>query len=211
VAEPLATSPPAGERNSEVLHVIVRAEDDGTFFVRSPQVPGLAYGADSLEQLRAGLDDVLAFALDRPGPFHVTEHHERHFETAGREVVVRLAADDKYEQRREAYARLARAVSMPEQIEALLDAPSDVVGEILYLCAVPSDTVDWIATQLDPGGAATLAVAVADELLLTYRVHVDTSTDRPAAPVRHGGSETVADIMRTRPIVRPMEGILSLS
>jgi hypothetical protein len=193
------------------VNVIVRAEDDGTFFARSPQVPGLAYGSSSLKELRAGLDDVLALALDRPGPFQVTEHHERRFETAGREVVVRLAVDEKYEQRREVYARLVRAVSVPDQVEALLDAPADVVGEILYLCAVPSDTVTWIAAQLDPGGAATLAVAVADELLLTYRVHADTSANRPGAPVRHSGSETVADIMRTRSIVRPMDGILSVS
>jgi hypothetical protein len=209
VAEILATSLPAGERDTDVLHVIVRAEDDGTFFVRSPQVPGLAYGSDSLEELRAGLDDVLAFALDRPGPFRVTEHHERHFETTGRELVVRVAADEKYEERREAYARLDRAVSGPEQVEALLDAPADVAGEILYVCVVPSDTLHWIATQLDPDGAATLAVAVADELLLTYRVQLDTG--RPGAPIRHGHGETVADIMRTRSIVRPVDGILSVS
>jgi hypothetical protein len=208
VAETTAASPTGGP-DPDVLHVIVRAEDDGTFFARSPQVPGLAYGAGSLEALHAGLDDVLALALDRPGPFRIAEHHERHFETAGRELVVRLAADDRYEQRREAYTRLARAVSVPEQVEALLDAPADVVGEILYLCAVPSDTVHWIAAQLDPGGAATLAIAVADDLLLTYRVLAEAG--RPGTRVRHGDAETVADIMRTRSILRPVDGVLSVS
>lgn len=207
MAEPLAASP-AGGPDADVLHVIVRAEEDGTFFARSPQVPGLAYGAGSLEALHAGLDDVLGLALDRPGPFRIAEHHERHFETAGRELVVRLAADDKYERRQEAYARLARAVTVPEQVEALLDAPADVVGEVLYLCVVPSDTVHWIAAQLDPNGAATLAVAVADDLLLTYRVLADTH--RPIAAPRPG-EEMVADIMRTRSIVRPPDGILSVS
>lgn len=206
MAEPLAASP-AGGPDADVLHVIVRAEEDGTFFARSPQVPGLAYGADSLAELRAGLDDVLVLALERPGPFLIAEHHERHFEVAGRELVVRLAADDMHEQRQEAYARLARAVSVPEQVEALLDAPADIVGEILYLCAVPSDTVHWIAAQLDPDGAATLAVAVADELLLTYRVHADSHRPIAARP----GEETVADIMRTRSIVRPLDGTLSVS
>jgi hypothetical protein len=60
-------------------------------------------------------------------------------------------------------------------------------------------------------GSHRRLVAVADELLLTYRVHVDTSTNRPDASVGHSGGETVADIMRTRSIVRPVEGILSVS
>ena len=182
MAETPATSHPAGDRDGdEVLHVIVRAEDDGSFYsVRSPQVPGLAYGAASLEEVHAGLTDVLEFALDRAGPFQIVEHHERRFDTAGREVVVRLAVDRHYPQRQEAYARLARAVSVPEQVDALLDAPADVVGEVLYVCAVPADEVSWIAAQLDPGGAATLAV-------------------------------TVADMMRTSPIMRPAVNSLAVS
>ena len=95
---------------------------------------------------------------------------------------------------------------MPEQVGTLLDAPADAVGEILYLCVVPSDTLHWVATQLDPDGAATLAVAVADDLLLTYRVLAETGRSS-----RRGESEMVADVMRTRSILRPVDGILSVS
>jgi predicted RNase H-like HicB family nuclease len=213
VAEPLAMSKPpvgAGGRDG-VVHVVVRAEDDGAFFVRSPQVPGLAYGAASLAEVRSDLQGVLAFALDSPGPFDVVEHHEWRFDVGEREVVVRLAADEHETERHEVYERLARAVAVPDQADALLDAPADAVGEVLYLCAVPSDRVRWIAAQLDRSGAATLAVAVADELLLTYRVHVDDPRNRRTQPVRHREGETVADIMHTRPIVRPVADDLAVS
>jgi hypothetical protein len=206
VAEPVASPRPVAERD-DVLHVIVRAEEDGSFYVRSPQVPGLAYGADSLDAAHGGLEHVLAFALDRPGPFRLVEHHERRFEAAGREVVLRVAVDEHEAQRRATYARLAPAVSTPEQADVVLAAPADVVGETLFICSVPSDPVSWIAAQLDSGGAAILAVAVADELLLTYRVHVDDGG--PEQPRSEGA--TVADIVRARPIVQPVSGSLAVS
>lgn len=74
---------------SENIHVIVRMSGDGVY-ATSPQAPGLAYGRPTLEELRAGLQDVLAFHFSRPGPFEVTEHHERHYEVAGRELVTAL-------------------------------------------------------------------------------------------------------------------------
>jgi len=101
----------------------------------------------------------------------------------------------------------AQAVSTPEQADVVLAAPADVVGESLFVCVVPSDPVSWIAAQLDPGGAAILAVAIADELLLTYRVHVDAGG--PGQP--RSGDETVADIVRARPIIQPVSGSLAVS
>jgi hypothetical protein len=201
VADPHAAPRPG--RRDDVIHVIVRVEDDGSMSVRSPQVPGLAYGAASTARVRSELDGVLAFALDRQGPFRVVEHHERRFEIAGREIVVRLAVDDHHDERQETYERLARAVGAPDQSAALLAAPADVVGEALYLCVVPSDRVRWIAAQLDPGSSATLAVAIAEGLLLTYQVHSEASPGR-------GDGETVADIMRTRSIVQPVVRDLAL-
>ena len=63
---------------ADIIHVIIRATDDG-FFATSPQAAGLVYGRPTLEELRAGLDDVLRFHFDEAGPFAVAEHHERHY------------------------------------------------------------------------------------------------------------------------------------
>jgi len=72
---------------SEQIHLIIRLSDDGSVYATSPQAPGLVYGRPSLEELRSELQDVLSFHFGRPGPFDVIEHHERHYDIAGRELV----------------------------------------------------------------------------------------------------------------------------
>lgn len=141
---------------SENIHVIVRMSGDGVY-ATSPQAPGLAYGRPTLEELRAGLQDVLAFHFSRPGPFEVTEHHERHYEVAGRELVTRLADDEHRAARQQAYERLGRALSLPEQASRLASAVTNKVDEAVYVCAVPSDTLGWLAEQLDGPGDALSA------------------------------------------------------
>lgn len=182
---------------ADTIHLIVR-EVDGGFYASSPQAPGLAYGRPTLAELREDLEGALAFHFDRPGPFVVVEHHERHYDVAGRELVTRIALDEHRDDREEAYARLGRALRIPEQAEALLTSPADRVGEVLHICVVPSDRLQWVADQLDPsGGAATLVVAVGDELLLTFRLSTG-----PGGPVET--RETIADLMRTQPILKPI-------
>jgi hypothetical protein len=71
----------------EVIHLIVRIDDgDGGLYATSPQAPGLLIGRSTLDTLRADLDDVLAFHFNRPGPFEVVEHHERHYDISGGEL-----------------------------------------------------------------------------------------------------------------------------
>ena len=184
----------------ETIHLIVRPVDGG-YYVTSPQAPGLAYGRPTMEELRADLDDVLAFALDRAGPFSVEEHQEAHYDIGARELVIRLALDDHIDERQEALDRIVRALTLPELADALVAGPTNLVGENLYICVVPSDTLGWVGQQLDPRGeVATAAVALADELLLTFLV----STDRDHGTVHLDPSRTVADMMRTQPILQPV-------
>jgi len=178
---------------ADTIHLVIRELDRG-FYATSPQAPGLAYLRPTLDELRADLDDVLAFHLDRPGPFTVLEHHE----LADRELVTRIAFDDHREEREEAYARLGRALTVPEQAETLVTGPTNRVGEVLYTCVVPSDTLHWVAAQLDPRGeTATIGIAVADELLLTFRI-----STAEAGPLE--SRETVADLVRSQPILQPV-------
>ncbi len=182
---------------ADTIHLVIRELDRG-FYATSPQAPGLAYLRPTLDELRADLDGVLAFHLDRPGPFTVLEHYEGHYELGDRELVTRIAFDDHRGEREDAHARIGRALAVPEQAEALVTGPTNRVGEVLYICVVPSDTLRWVAAQLDPRGeTATIGIAVADELLLTFRF----STGE-AGPLESW--ETVADLMRSQPILQPV-------
>jgi len=193
---------------SEQINLIVRLSDDGSAYATSPQAPGLLYGRPSLAELRADLDDVLSFHFDRPGPFEVLEHHERHHEIAGRELVTRLAADEHRKQRLMVYQRIGRAMAVPEQAESLVSAVTNSVGEVVYVCAVPSDTYGWLVAQLDPRGDALVAVlTIADEFLFTLPLAVDdgmhpTWNASSAAP-----EDLLSEIMQRTPVVAPPQKV----
>src|ERR1700761_1316442 len=110
----------------------------------------------SLEDLRSGLQDVLAFHFDRPGPFDVIEHLEREYEIAGHELVTRIAQDEHRDQRDAVFERIGRALAVSGQAEALVSTVTNTVGEAVYVCAVPSDTLGWLTAQLHGAGDAVV-------------------------------------------------------
>lgn len=190
---------------TEVIHLFVRpAEDDRDVYVTSPQAPGLVFGRPTLREIREELDDVLAFHFDRPGPFKVVEHHERHYDVAGGELVTRLAADEHRAERHVVYERIGAALRVPGQAHNLLEAPANKLGEVVYVCAVPSDTVGWLGDQLDPRSddALMVAVAVSDELLFTVAM---VKGEEHAGPdlVLAENDRTVADVIRQVAVVSP--------
>ena len=162
---------------SEQIHLIIRLSADGSVYATSPQAPGLAYGRPSLAELRSGLEDVLSFHFGRPGPFNVIEHHERHYDIADRELVTRLAMDEHRDQRQKVYERIGQVLRVPGQAESLASTVTNRVGETVYVCAVPSDTLGWLAAQLaGPGDALVVALTIADLFLLTLPIAVDDGT-----------------------------------
>ena len=189
---------------SEQIHLIIRIAGDGSAYATSPQAPGLAYGRPSLEELRSDLEDVLSFHFGRPGPFDVIEHHERHYEIAGRELVTRLAMDEHRDQRQAVYERIGQVLSVPEQAESLVSAVTNKAGETVYVCAVPSDTLGWLAAQLDgPGDALVAALTIADHFLLTLPIAADDGT-HPAWSQRSSSPETrLSEIVQKIPVVTP--------
>ncbi|WP_405085041.1 hypothetical protein [Microbispora sp. NBC_01389] len=153
----------------EIINVIIRSgPDDRDLYATSPQAPGLVYGRETLEDLRAELQDVLSFHFGGPGPFAVVEHHERHYEMAGGELVTRMALDEHVHDRQAVYAALGRAAGHKDQAAGLVAAPANALGEVVYVCAVMPDTIGWIADQLEQrGDAINIAVSVADAMILT--------------------------------------------
>lgn len=193
---------------SEPIHLIVRVSDDGSAYATSPQAPGLMYGRPSLKDLRSDLQDVLAFHFDRPEPFDVIEHLERHYEIAGRELVTRVAQDEHRDQRQAVYERIGRALTVLGQAEALVSAVTNKAGEAVYVCAVPSDTLGWLAAQLDGSGDALVAaLTTADQFLLTLPIAADEGT-RPGWSVRSSTPDTpLSEVVQSIPVVTPPQTV----
>jgi hypothetical protein len=193
---------------SEQIHMIMRLSDDGSVYATSPQAPGLIYGRQSLAEWRSGLQDVLSFYFDQPGPFDVIEHHERYYEVEGRELVTRLAMDGHRDQRQAVYERIGQVLRLPGQAESLVSAVTNTVGETVYVCAVPSDTLGWLAAQLDaPGDAVIVALTIADQFLLTLPIAKEEGT-HPAWSVASSAPGTrLSDIIRKIPVVTPPHAI----
>lgn len=195
--------------HADTLHVIIRATDDG-FFATSPQAAGLVYGRPTLQELHAGLDDVLRFHFEEAGPFTVVEHHERHYDIVDGEVVTRIALDGQRDERQEVYTRVGRALAVPEQARSLVKGPTNRVGEVVFVCAVPSDTVGWLAAQLDPrGDALVVAVAIADPYVLTLPFGYDGEYAKqvglPIGGEQPAPETTIGEIMKRTPIVQPVQ------
>jgi hypothetical protein len=192
----------------EQIHMIMRLSDDGSVYATSPQAPGLTYGRQSLAEWRSGLQDVLSFHFERPGPFDVIEHHERHYEVEGRELVTRLAMDEDRDQRQAVYERIGQVLRVPGQAESLVSAVTNTVGETVYVCAVPSDTLGWLAAQLDgPGDAVIVALTIADQFLLTLPIAKEEGI-HPAWSVASSGPDTrLSEIMLKFPVVTPPHAI----
>jgi hypothetical protein len=193
---------------SEQVHMIMRLSDDGSVYATSPQAPGLIYGRQSLAEWRSGLQDVLAFYFERPGPFDVIEHHEHHYDVEGRELVTRLAMDEHRDQRQAVYERIGQVLRVPGQAESLVSAVTNTVGETVYVCAVPSDTLGWLAAQLDaPGDAVIVALTIADQFLLTLPIAKEEGTHPARSGASSGPDTRLSEVIRKIPVVTPPHAI----
>jgi hypothetical protein len=192
----------------ETVHLLVRVVEDG-LYATSPQAPGLVYARPDLAALRADLDEVLSFHFNRPGPFRVVEHHERHYDVGHGELVTRIANDEHRDERQEVYTRIGRALTVPAQAESLIAGPSNRVGEVVYVCAVPTDTIGWLVDQLDPrGDAAVAALAIAETFVFTIALaYGDGALQVSGDTLGELGYTTdtqLAELMRDVPIVTPV-------
>jgi hypothetical protein len=189
----------------EDLHLIIRLSDDGKAYATSPQAPGLVYGRPSLKELRYDLDEVLAFHFERPVPFNVVEHIERHYDLADGELVLRVAIDAHTKEREEVAHRLVQIASLPGQAQALT-ASANPIGEAVYVCAIPSDTLGWLAAQLQPsvpGDVVNAALTIADGFLFTIPLASDDGTHPTWIVSSASAATSLSEIMQKTPMVTP--------
>lgn len=152
---------------AELIHLIVRKTASG-FYVTSPQAPGFIFGRETLKAVKTDLQDALSFHFDEPGPFHVLEHYEQHYQIADGELVTRIANDKFLSERKVVYERLSDVLRDESQAISLAHGITNLVGECVYVCTLPQDTIGWLADQLDErGDAFSVAILVADHMLLT--------------------------------------------
>jgi hypothetical protein len=148
----------------DAIDVVVRADGD-SWGAWSLQLPGFAAAQPTAEELRAALPEAVAFALGGPARTPITVHVE--FEISG--VVVRVAQDRYRWERQHVAERLVAALAVEDQVSDLRGAPANALGDIVYVCAMPSDQVGWLARQMDPKSDwLTAVVSVADEMIWTF-------------------------------------------
>jgi hypothetical protein len=152
----------------DVIDIVVVEEDEG-FGAFSPQLPGFAYGRQTLTEFKNELAGAVRFA---GGANQVRLHMEKHaWVEGGREVVVRWAEDEHRDERLEVAQRIYAALTVSERGERLLDSATDRAGAVVFVCAVVGDTLGRFADQLDEAGdALVIAVAVADQLVWTSQL-----------------------------------------
>ncbi|MET8039728.1 hypothetical protein ABZU25_02555 [Micromonospora sp. NPDC005215] len=194
------------------LIVISPNTDDEDWAFHSPQIPGLVGGRSSLLQLRADLPEILRFA-DVPLPVQIRVHVEDVYDSAGTSYLIRQSQDGHRTERSATAQRLRAALTVAEQREQLLSSPRTRTGEVLFITAVPSDTLHDLSTQLHPSGDAAVVVCnVADELLWSF--HLTNAEDldaaaRPLGDLGLSGETTIAEVMRQRPVGSPTPALLA--
>ncbi|WP_131765408.1 hypothetical protein [Candidatus Protofrankia californiensis] len=148
---------------ARTIAVIVRCDGD-SWAAWSPQCPGLAVIQPTAAELRNALPGALAGYFDGHEAFET----EVHLENELRGVAVRVAQDQLRWERHLLAERIAAALGVEEQAQAMRSAPASSLGDIVYATVLPADTIGWLTHQMDvDGDAITVALPVADELIWT--------------------------------------------
>lgn len=148
----------------KTIHVIVRFHEKGVY-ATSPQVPGLAMGRDSFEDVEAEIVEAIRFSSDDPIEYHqaIIQWHFEEMHTIGdHEVVIRGAQDSRWADRDMLRRRLLGSLSDETQA-TFLDFDTNPLGEIVYVLAIGTDSLAWVNNQMRPSGDNVVLVVGLDE------------------------------------------------
>lgn len=181
------------------LHVIAR-EEDGAWGAWSPTAPDFFAAAPTAEKLRERLSSGLRFWAQETGvtgPVECMVHVEH---VIADDLVVRVAQDERRENRHEVMNRVAAALTIHDQAQYIRSAPASSSGEPVIVAVTPQDTLEWIAAQMVTDDYLIAAVAVADQLFLTFYVTNANEGVTGEAEVR-STDMTVAEVMQDMKIL----------
>lgn len=157
----------------DLIHAIATDESPHGFSVTSPQLPGLVYGRPTQQELEADYQSALRYAGVSEGK--VQGHFQRRGVTVGgHEYQVRWAQDEHIQARIEGVHRVLVALGNgADGDEMAAEQVADAAGVVTFVSCLASDTLGWLADQLDPrGDSLTAAVAVAEQFV--YCVNIAT-------------------------------------
>lgn len=137
--------------NTTKTHVFVTWEGDAGLSATSPQLPGFSYGRPTRTEF---VNDIQKVLQDAGVVGEVVGHEQRRLVSPeGIEYVIRVANDDHQAERAQLAWRL-EAVLESDQRHEMLDAATNPMGEVIYICCVASDRLDWVIDQIDERGDA---------------------------------------------------------
>ena len=148
------------------LHLIATNEDGHGWSLVSPQVPGLIYGRPTWEQLRKGMQDVLAFAAAPPLPWQIHQQI-RGTSLEGVEYQIRVAEDDQDAERKTVGDRLQGALQDSQGRAGLL-APSkwSHSDDVLFIVVLGTDRLGWVFDQVDVRDGKANLIGSEDSVLI---------------------------------------------
>ncbi|WP_052710666.1 hypothetical protein [Pseudofrankia sp. DC12] len=174
---------------AELVDLIVRQDGD-TWAAWSPRCPGLAIiqvtESDLVREARSAVREYLA---DPKAELRL------HVESEVRGVVFRVCQDEHQWARHHVVDRLAAVLGDSNQAADLAARDANALGDVVFVCAMPTDTLDWVERQMEPGDALNMAISVADALIWvrTFRSgDFQADDDHDALPT----TTTIAEVMR---------------
>ena len=131
-------------------HIFVTDEGDYGFSLVSPQLPGFAFGRPTRAELLSDYQE----ALHREGVRgDVIGHWQIRGNAAdGQEYIIRWATDSTGETRQEVGNRVLRVLTDSSSVKQIAGHHQpDRLGVLNFVCCLASDTIGWLAEQLDAG------------------------------------------------------------
>lgn len=162
------------------IELILRDEAD-TWGAWSPTVEGLFVSADSAHECVRRAKKVADAELGEP--VNVFGHHERVLDG----LVIRVAGQR---------GDFTQRVGVAQRIEALIrydraqiddeGLTRNALGEAIFVCALPDDTIGWLSRQMDQRGDGLIVAALLD--------HAGVPSIEPGAFIWSAGTLIGADL-----------------
>lgn len=167
------------------VEVIVR-EDGGSWSAWSPQCPGLLVVQPSPEDLREALRPALQFYFADDQEATTALRYVVNLEQEINGVVVRVRQDEDAYQRQLLAQRVAAKLGGLDTAEDMRSSPVNPLGDVVFICALPSDTFGWISRQMEDED--TINVVLPASEIFVWSVSF-SSTQPPASAAGPRGSD----------------------
>ncbi len=151
----------------DVVEVVVR-RDDESWTAWSPQCPGLMIIEPTSEDLQTTLKPALRFFFETTEGTAPRRLIMASLEQKVNDIVIRVRHDD-FVYERELLSQRLVAASTQETSEgrSIRSAPIGLLGEIVYICSLPADTLGMLIHQIEEGDTVNIVLPATENFLWT--------------------------------------------